>query len=175
MTRKPLIALNKLTEDWKENFIHVHMPWKISQLRAYIKYGTLDSKDRKIGAALDLSTSVAGRMLLEFLGIRLGGESLKKKTPTNHDIWIKHFDKEPVNIKAELKDEDQKVLIDFLHRSNKIAHVTYDFRMEDDGKRDGHESIPDAVRIIERLLKDHFYTPLGLELLDCDDLETMKR
>lgn len=165
------IDLEDLKPEWKETFIQVHLPWKISQLRAYTKYGSLDNSRRKIGPALGLSTCVAGRMLLEFLGIRLGKEGLTVKEPSEHDICLKHFIPEADDVLEGIDATDRKVLVEFLHYSNKIAHVTYDFRMEKLGKRDGHESIPAAVRIIERLLKHHFYSPLGLEMLDSDDLE----
>jgi hypothetical protein len=114
-------------------------------------------------------------MLLEFLGVGLDRETLGKREPKGHDIWIKHFGIDPLDPKKHIDQTAHGVLVEFLHRGNKIAHVTYDFRMEKQGKRDGHQSIRDAVPTIERLMVEHFYTPLGESLRDLDDLEILKR
>jgi hypothetical protein len=157
---------------WKREFLTVHLPWKISQLRAHSRYeGKLDRHRHKVGAALDISTMVAGRLLLEFMGVRYSGGQLQehrmdKDRPRGerrrHDVTVEAFSLVPVTLDDVEQIPDVRL---FLHRADKIVHCTWDGR-----EVDGWEVREPVALAIEELMRRHFYEPLGEQVVDLDDL-----
>jgi len=103
------------------------------------------------------------RMLLEFLGIvHTPGKGLVEKSREAYrpdDVYVEELGGRFVR-KAELLPGEEDTLKVFLHMANKVAHFTYDFRVEDGGI-DGHHTIRSAVRITLRLLDSHLYDASG--------------
>jgi len=167
-----VVGKDSYDPDWKSEFLRIHLPWKISQLRAYARYDRqLDLHEHKVGAALDISTMVAGRLLLEFLGVQYMGGSLKENRMdraryrverTRHDVTVEAFDLAPVAVNEVEQIANVKL---YLHRADKIVHCTWDGR-EVDG---WHVREPVALAI-EELMRKHFYEPLGENLLDLNDI-----
>ncbi len=103
------------------------------------------------------------RMLLEFLGIVYTPErGLIEKDLTAYrpyDVYVEELGGKFVR-KTDLLPGEQDTLKTFLHMANKVAHFTYDFRVEDGGI-DGHHTIREAVLITIRLLDSNLYAPSG--------------
>jgi hypothetical protein len=157
---------------WKQDFLTVHLPWKINQLRAYARYDlNLDRHRHKVGAALDISTMVAARLLLEFLGVKYSSGKLHdhrmdqarpRSERPRHDVTVEAFSLEPVKREEVEKIPGVKL---FLHRADKIVHCTWDGR-----EKDGWEVREQVALAIEALMREHFYAPLGEQVIDLNDL-----
>jgi len=127
------------------------LEWKLAQLEAYCSNCRLH---KTLGPALELSTCVAGRSLLEFIGIRVNWQAppyeLRPKKKQGHDVNCEDFGIAPFPIET-LSSSDREILSNFIIRAHRIAHFTRD------DEPDRHNWTCLAVPLINRLFKEHFY------------------
>ena len=128
--------------------------WKLAQLHAYCSRIDLHET---LGPALELATCVAGRLLLEFIGIKAHWKKepyeLISKEPDKRtkDVCCKHFNIELYKL-CDLKDGEPEILLNFILRAHRIAHFT-----RHDDVLDRHVWVCRAVPIIDRIFCEHFY------------------
>lgn len=164
-----------LPESKIEDFFNIHIPDRLAALTSYTRHSVAivgmlpPQRQRPIATALSYSNCIAGRMLLEFLGISYDNKrkDLFEKDPQQlrgpkayreFDVHVEELGGRFVRLSDITMDAP--TLRTFLHMSNRMAHLTYDFRMES-GEEDGWQSIGPATAIIERLIDDHLYRPTG--------------
>ncbi len=150
-----------------EQFFIEHLPHKLAALESYPRHSQELSNSNaepvakaQISAALSYGCIVAGRLLLEFLGVtystktkELSYRVAEDKPKKEFDVYVDHLGGTFVR-KEDLSDVDMGVLKGFLHAANRSAHLTWD-----DRKRDGHEDINAATTIILRLMHSSLYLP----------------
>ncbi len=164
----------KLTPEIIDDFFEKHIPSRLAGITSYVDY-TLQVKKlpppagERIAWALNFSAIAMCRMLLEFLGIVYDGkgnliekdliERTGPKSYRNYDVHVEELGGRFVK-ETDLSGAEQATLKRFLHMANKVAHFTYDFRVEDGGV-DGHLDIAETVRMTVKLLDSHLYLPTG--------------
>lgn len=164
-----------LTPQLINEFLTGHIPTRIAAITSYPDYsGIVEHKARlphqvarRINCALGYSCVAMSRMLLEFLGITYGKGELIEKVQASYkpfDINVEELGGTFVRKKDLLPGEEESLRI-FLHMANKVAHLTYDFRVEEGSGTDGNEEIGPTVKIILRLLDDHLYKRVGMAMV----------
>lgn len=157
-----------LTPTIVDEFFSSHIPVRLAAVTSVLHDWTAAGRlprpaSSRIQWALIYSAIPMTRMLLEFLGIVYTQErgliekGLAAYRP--YDVYVEELGGKFVR-KADLLPGEEDTLKTFLHMANKVAHFTYDFRVEDGGI-DGHHTIREAVRITIRLLDSHLYSPAG--------------
>lgn len=161
-----------LTPTIIDEFFNSHLPSRLDAVTSVLHDQRVVRRlpqpaRRRIQWALIYSAVPMTRMLLEFLGIvHTPEKGLIEKTLTatrppeayrRDDVHVEELGGRFVR-KADLLAGEEDTLKTFLHMANKVAHFTYDFRVED-GREDGHETIGPAVRITLRLMNEHLYGP----------------
>lgn len=157
-----------------DDFFDSHIPSRLAAITSCIDHWALVARlprpaSKRIQWALIFSAVPMTRMLLEFLGIVYTPEKgLIEKSLTAvrgseayrpYDVYVEELGGRFVR-KSDLLPGEEDTLKTFLHMANKVAHFTYDFRVEDGGI-DGHHTIRSAVQITVRLLDTHLYIPSG--------------
>lgn len=123
-----------LTAEQREFFYREHIPWKLAELTSYTTYNDLLRRDlpeqqwKEVLSALSFAHCVAGRLLLEFLGIKYNGTVLIECRASGDSVCVADLGGKLVSIDADLTSEQQEILKTFLHLANKNAHFTEDFR-----------------------------------------------
>lgn len=134
------------------NLTQADFEWKLAQLNAYCNHVALH---KTVGPALELGTCVAGRLLLEFLGIKAHWQkppyTLVKGSKKGFDINVEDFGLEMYPI-STLSDNDREILLNFIIRAHRISHLTRD------PEPDSYEWTCKGAPIIDRLFREHFYT-----------------
>ncbi len=132
--------------------------WKLAQLNAYCSYHELH---KAVGPCLELGTCVAGRLLLEFIGIKAAWkEQPYKLTPSKklgYDVNCTDFE---INLHPcpRVGDPESEILLNFIIRAHRIAHFTRD------NEPDRYEWTCKGVPIIDRLFREHFYNKVKDQL-----------
>ncbi|MGZ5244229.1 MAG: hypothetical protein ACXWEY_05205 [Bacteroidia bacterium] len=164
-----------LSDIEKEEILNDHIPYKLTQLRHHHYYKELFREKILIDnwelyrkheiCAIEIAF-VAGRLFLEFMGLRLDKKSNQLvERPISmvkqDDLFITVFGCVPVKLN-DLPEKDKKILAEFYNRASKgSGHFTWEQR-----ERDGSETVDEGTTIIESLLKKHLYDKLRLELIE---------
>jgi len=133
------------------NLTRTDFEWKMAQLNAYCSNCQLHDV---VGPALELGTCVAGRLLLEFIGIKAHWQEppykLVKGFKKGFDTNVEDFgiDLYPI---PSLSGPEQEILLNFIIRAHRISHLTRD------DEPDRHEWTCKGVPLIDRLFREHFY------------------
>ena len=160
----------ELSDEEKEEILNDHIPYRLTQIRNHSKHKEFYSRIlpnpyyRRHEICAIEAGFIAGRQLLEFLGISYDRKNkVIKPRPERKvkadDLCIALFDLPPVDLSMLTADE-KSTLSTFYHRANKgSGHFTWEKR-----EKDGFETIDEGTKIIERLLKEFLYDPLKIEM-----------
>lgn len=166
----------QLTESEKEEYLEIHLKHRLTLVRTLrfrddLKYDYSEQGD--IYRCVKDSTLIAVRLFMDFLGIkgtfRNGNysiERIKRRTDEkfSDDIKLDNFSSNLIDINMIDKD-DKKILAGVYVRADKeLAHITYLFNEE----YNKPEILMKASSIIECLLENHLYKPLGKRLPTID-------
>lgn len=142
------------------NLTQKDFDWKLQQLRAYCPKKN-HRYHAQLGPALELSTCIAGRQLLEFLGIKVKWQNsipllsshVSPDTRTPLDVHVSHYKELGVSVYPlpSSDSEEHRILANFLLRAHRIAHLT------SHEAEDRNEATCPGAELVDKIFHEHFY------------------